>query len=47
VSGKGLFAVIKDHYPRWILYTSLTGALIENTIEAGADLGGKAAALIC
>jgi NRAMP (natural resistance-associated macrophage protein)-like metal ion transporter len=45
VSGKGLFAVIKDHYPRWILYTSLTGVLIGNTIEAGADLGGMAAAL--
>jgi NRAMP (natural resistance-associated macrophage protein)-like metal ion transporter len=45
VSGKGLFAVIHDHYPRWILYPALIGVLIGNTIEAGADLGGMAAAL--
>jgi NRAMP (natural resistance-associated macrophage protein)-like metal ion transporter len=45
VTGKGLFAVIRDHYPRWLLYASLTGVLIGNTIEAGADLGGMAAAL--
>jgi NRAMP (natural resistance-associated macrophage protein)-like metal ion transporter len=45
VSGKGLFAVIQDHYPRWILYPALVGVLIGNTIEAGADLGGMAAAL--
>jgi NRAMP (natural resistance-associated macrophage protein)-like metal ion transporter len=44
VAGKGLFAVIKDHYPRWILYFSLTGVLIGNTIEAAADIGGMAAA---
>ena len=45
VSGKGLFHVIKDHYPRWILYPALIGVLIGNTIEAGADIGGMAAAL--
>jgi NRAMP (natural resistance-associated macrophage protein)-like metal ion transporter len=45
VAGKGLFGVIRDHYPRWILYTALTGVLIGNTIEAGADIGGMAAAL--
>lgn len=45
VSGRGLFQVIRDHYPRWILYPTLTGVLIGNTIEAGADLGGMAAAL--
>jgi NRAMP (natural resistance-associated macrophage protein)-like metal ion transporter len=44
VSGKGLFQVIKDHYPRWILYPALVGILIGNTIEAGADIGGMAAA---
>src|SRR5438105_8142495 len=27
VSGKGLFAVIRDHYPRWILYATLAGVL--------------------
>ncbi|HEX2271693.1 MAG TPA: Nramp family divalent metal transporter [Pyrinomonadaceae bacterium] len=45
VSGKGIFQVIKDHYPRWILYPALTGVLIGNTIEAGADIGGMSAAL--
>ena len=45
VSGKGLFHVIKDNYPRWILYPALIGVLIGNTIEAGADIGGMAAAL--
>ena len=45
VSGKGLFHVVKDHYPRWILYPALIGVLIGNTIEAGADIGGMAAAI--
>ncbi|WP_394824221.1 NRAMP family divalent metal transporter [Pendulispora albinea] len=45
VTGKGLFAVIRDHYPRWILHTALIGVLIGNTIEAGADIGGMAAAV--
>jgi Mn2+/Fe2+ NRAMP family transporter len=45
VSGKGLFHVIKDNYPRWILWPALIGVLIGNTIEAAADLGGMAAAL--
>jgi NRAMP (natural resistance-associated macrophage protein)-like metal ion transporter len=45
VAGKGLFAVIREHYPRWLLFGSLIGVLIGNIIEAGADLGGMAAAL--
>jgi NRAMP (natural resistance-associated macrophage protein)-like metal ion transporter len=45
VAGQGLFAVIRQHYPRWILYFLLTSVLIGNTIEAGADIGGMAAAL--
>ncbi|HKO00953.1 MAG TPA: divalent metal cation transporter, partial [Thermoanaerobaculia bacterium] len=45
VSGKGLFGVIRDHYPRWILYPALIGVIIGNTFEAGADLGGMAAAM--
>ena len=45
VAGKGLFAVIRDHYPRWLLFSALLGVLIGNIIEAGADLGGMAAAL--
>jgi Mn2+/Fe2+ NRAMP family transporter len=45
VSGRGLFHAIRDYYPRWILYPTLIGVLIGNTIEAGADIGGMAAAL--
>jgi Mn2+/Fe2+ NRAMP family transporter len=44
VTGKGLFGVIADHYPRWLLNTALVGVLIGNTIEAGAGLGAIAAA---
>lgn len=45
VCGKGLFDVIRDRYPRWVLRTALIGVIIGNTIEAGADLGGIAAAV--
>src|SRR5215216_943584 len=45
VTGRGLFHVIKDNYPSWILWPALVGVLIGNTIEAAADLGGMAAAL--
>jgi NRAMP (natural resistance-associated macrophage protein)-like metal ion transporter len=45
VSGRGLFHVIRDYYPRWLLVPTLIGVLIGNTIEAGADLGGMAAAM--
>lgn len=44
VCGEGLFAVVRRHYPRWILHVLLGGALVGNVIEAGADLGGMAAA---
>ena len=45
VSGKGLFHNLKEHYPRWILWPTLIGVLIGNTVEAAADLGGMAAAI--
>jgi NRAMP (natural resistance-associated macrophage protein)-like metal ion transporter len=45
VTGQGLFSAIRSHYPRWFLYTVLTGVIIGNTIEAGADIGGIAAAI--
>ena len=45
VTGKGLFDVIRDHYPRWVLRSALIGVIIGNTIEAGADIGGMAAAI--
>ncbi|MBV9007959.1 MAG: divalent metal cation transporter [Verrucomicrobia bacterium] len=45
VCGKGLFGVMRDIYPRWLLYITLVGVLIGNTIEAAADIGGMGAAL--
>jgi len=45
VSGRGLFHAIRDYYPRWIVYVTLVGVCIGNTIEAAADLGGMAAAI--
>lgn len=45
VSGRGLFHVIRDFYPRWLLWVILAGVMIGNTIEAAADLGGIAAAI--
>src|SRR5205814_10587307 len=46
VTGRGLFHLIKDNYPRWILWPALIGVLTGNTIEAAADLGGMAASII-
>jgi Mn2+/Fe2+ NRAMP family transporter len=45
VTGRGLFAVMRDHYSPWILRATLFGVLIGNTIEAAADIGGMAAAI--
>jgi NRAMP (natural resistance-associated macrophage protein)-like metal ion transporter len=45
VSGRGLFHVIRDFYPKWLLWAVLVGVMIGNTIEAAADLGGMAAAI--
>jgi Mn2+/Fe2+ NRAMP family transporter len=45
VYGKGLFACIRDQFPRWVLYPMVTLAFLGNIIEAAADLGGIGAAL--
>jgi Mn2+/Fe2+ NRAMP family transporter len=44
VTGRGLFAVLRKNYPGRVVVPTLVGVLIGNTIEAGADLGGIAAA---
>lgn len=44
VAGEGLFAVLRKHYSKWLVYPTLFMILVGNTIEAGADLGGVAAA---
>jgi Mn2+/Fe2+ NRAMP family transporter len=43
-TGKGIAAVVKEHYSRKILYGVLALILVANTINIGADLGAMAAA---
>lgn len=45
VYGKGLFACIRDQFPRWVLLPVTVLAFTGNIIEAAADLGGIGAAL--
>src|SRR4051812_27167250 len=45
VYGKGLFACIRDQFPRWVLAPLVTLAFVGNIIEAAADLGGIGSAL--
>ena len=45
VYGKGLFACIRDQFPRWVLIPMVILAFTGNIIEAAADLGGIGAAL--
>jgi NRAMP (natural resistance-associated macrophage protein)-like metal ion transporter len=44
VTGKGLAGVLREHYPRWVLYPAITLLVATNTINAGTDIGGIAAA---
>jgi Mn2+/Fe2+ NRAMP family transporter len=45
VAGKGVAGVLREHYPRPVLYLAVIGLLAANTINAGADIGAVAAAL--
>src|SRR5579884_2540312 len=45
VSGRGLAGVLRQHYPRPLLYVAVFGLVIANTINAGADIGAIAAAV--
>ncbi len=44
VTGRGLAGVIREHYPKSLLYGAVALLLIANTINIGADLGAMAAA---
>jgi len=44
-SGRGLAAVLRRYYPRWLLYPTVAGLVIANTINAGADISAIAAAI--
>src|SRR2546426_4760704 len=45
VTGKGLAGVLREHYPRWVLYPSIALLVIANAVNAGTDIGGIAAAV--
>ena len=45
VSGMGLATVLRRHYARNLLYLTVIGLVIANTINAGADIGAIAAAI--
>jgi NRAMP (natural resistance-associated macrophage protein)-like metal ion transporter len=45
VTGKGIAGVVRDYYPKWLLYSLVFGLLVANIIEAGADIGAIAASL--
>jgi len=45
VSGRGLAGVLREHYPRWLLYPTVVALVVANTINVGADIGAIAAAI--
>ena len=44
VTGRGISAVVKEHYSKKVLYGMLALILVANTINLGADLGAMGAA---
>jgi NRAMP (natural resistance-associated macrophage protein)-like metal ion transporter len=44
-SGRGLAAVLRRYYPRWLLYPTVAGLVVANTINAGADISAISAAI--
>ena len=45
VTGRGLAANIRLHFPRWVLYLSTALLFFANTLNIGADLGAMASAM--
>lgn len=44
VSKSGLASALRDHYPRWLLWTACALLVVGNTVNIAADLSGMAAA---
>jgi NRAMP (natural resistance-associated macrophage protein)-like metal ion transporter len=42
VTGQGLAGVIRQYYPRWVLWGACSLLVTANTVNIGADLGGMA-----
>ncbi len=45
VTGRGIAANLRTHYPRWLLFPLIALLLIANTLNLGADIGAMGAAL--
>jgi NRAMP (natural resistance-associated macrophage protein)-like metal ion transporter len=45
VTGRGLAAVIREHYPRYVLYPVVLLVVLANTLNIGADIGAMAASM--
>ena len=43
VTGQGLAAVIRIHYPKWLLYPVVGLVVLANTLNIGSDIGAMAA----
>jgi NRAMP (natural resistance-associated macrophage protein)-like metal ion transporter len=44
VTGEGLAAAVRTHFPRWVLWGACSILVVANIINIGADLGGMAEA---
>lgn len=44
-SGRGLAGVLRRFYPHWMLYPTVAGVVVANTINAGTDIAAIAAAI--
>ena len=44
-SGKGLAGLIREHFPRWILYAAVLLVSVANVFNIGADIGAMAASI--
>lgn len=45
VSGRGLAGVLRQDYPRWLLYLTVLALFVANTINVGTDLGAIGASV--
>jgi len=44
ITGRGLAAVVRQRYPRWVVWGACLLLVVANTVNIGADLGGMSAA---
>jgi NRAMP (natural resistance-associated macrophage protein)-like metal ion transporter len=44
VTGRGLGAAVRIHFPRWVVWGACSILVVANVINIGADLGGMAEA---